>query len=366
MHAYKVLFFRKSINSYFGLVISVKPLGIMERISVLLIVVVFGMKSVLGQDQVVVGSAKVNGVSLVSINKAIDSTNVLPIKSLGANWAATIPFAFMPSHTSPELSFDLDWQWIGERIDGARNYVRELHAQGLSVMIKPQIWIGHGTYTGEIRMASEDDWVKLEENYKKYLLAFANLATEEKVEMICIGTELKHFVTDRPDYWRMLISELRTIYAGKLTYAANWDEYEDISFWGDLDFIGVDAYFPVSKKEKVSVSKLIKGWEPHKAKMDSVSVKFGRPILFTEYGYRSIGGCAVKPWDYSDAGEQNEKCQAVALHALYHVFWEDEKYCGGFLWKWYPDHKSAGGPSNKMFTVQNKKAQKTVTEMYSR
>ena len=48
-----------------------------------------------------------NGMSMVSINGAIDSTNVVPIKELGANWAATIPFAFMPSHTSPELSFDL-------------------------------------------------------------------------------------------------------------------------------------------------------------------------------------------------------------------------------------------------------------------
>lgn len=362
----KFFFLKMPINSYFGLVISVKPFGNMERICLLILVVVFGMKSVLSQDQVEIGSVKLNGVSMVSINNSIDSSHVSPITALGANWAATIPFAFMPSHTSPDLSFDLEWQWAGERIDGARNYVRELHAQGLSVMIKPQIWIGHGTYTGEIRMASEDDWVKLEENYKKYLLAFANLATEEKVEMICIGTELKHFVADRPDYWRMLISEVRTIYTGKLTYAANWDEYEQVSFWDDLDYIGVDAYFPVSKKVKTSVNKLIKGWEPHKAKMDSLSVKFSRPILFTEYGYRSIDGCAMRPWDYSDSGKQNEKSQVAALHALYHVFWEDEKYCGGFLWKWYPDHKNAGGPSNKMFTVQNKKAQKTVTEFYSR
>ncbi|MDG1331400.1 MAG: hypothetical protein P8P74_03675 [Crocinitomicaceae bacterium] len=139
---------------------------------------------------------QINGMSLVSINGEIDSTNVLPLKEVGANWGAVIPFAFMPSHTSPKLSFDLKWQWKGERVEGTRNYIRELHSQGISVMVKPQIWIGHGTYTGKILMESEEDWVKLEDNYREYILAFAKLAAEENVEMICIGTELKHFVED--------------------------------------------------------------------------------------------------------------------------------------------------------------------------
>lgn len=340
----------------------------MGRISFLLIAITtitIGVKSVFGQIEVNRGVEKMNGVSMVSINSTIDSTHVLPVAAIGANWAATIPFAFMPSHTRPELSFDLAWQWKGERIDGVRNYVRELHAQGISVMIKPQIWISHGTYTGEILLDSEADWLILEENYKKYILAFARVAAEEKAEMVCIGTELKHFVEDRPDFWKGLIADIRSIYDGKLTYAANWDDFDKVSFWGDLDFIGVDAYFPVSKKNKATVKQLIKGWKPHKTKMDSLSLKLKRPVLFTEYGYRSIDGCAMKPWDYSDEGQQNEKSQVIALHALYEVFWKDYNYCGGFLWKWYPDHENAGGPTNKMFTVQNKKAQKTVMERYS-
>jgi hypothetical protein len=184
----------------------------MVRIVVLLIVLIVGTKSGLSQMSENKNQAKVNGMSMVAINGVIDSSNILPLKELGTNWAASIPFAFMPSHTSPELSFDLDWQWKGERIDGVRNYIREFHKQGISVMIKPQIWIGHGTYTGKILMESEDDWVKFEDNYREYILAFAKLATEENVEMICIGTELKHFVEDRPEYWKELIKEFRKGY----------------------------------------------------------------------------------------------------------------------------------------------------------
>ena len=329
-------------------------------------VLIIGVKASVGQIKENGNHRKINGMSMVAVNGTIDSTNVLPLKSLGTNWAAAIPFAYMPSHTSPELSFDLDWQWKGERIEGVRNYIRELHAQDIAVMIKPQIWIGHGTYTGKILMESEEDWKKLEENYRKYILAFAQLANEEKAEMLCIGTELKFFVQDRPVFWRELIVELREKYSGKLTYAGNWDDFDGVVFWGELDFIGVDAYFPIVKKKKSSIKKLVAGWEPHKTKMDSMSLKFGRPILFTEYGYRSISGCAIKPWDYSEAGTQNEKAQQNALRAFYQVFWEDENYSGGFLWKWYPNHLEAGGPKNKMFTIQNKRAETTVKNTYSR
>lgn len=288
------------------------------------------------------------------------------MKSIGTNWAATIPFAFMASHTSSEVVFNLDWQWKGERIDGVRNYIHELHAQDIEVMIKPQIWIGHGTYTGTILMESEADWLILEENYRKYILAFAELAEEENVKMLCIGTELKHFVNHRASYWRALIKEIRTLYSGKLTYAANWDDYEEVAFWDDLDYIGVDAYFPVSKGVNAKVSSLVDGWRPHKLKMDSLSLKIGKPILFTEYGYRSISNCAVKPWDYSEEGKPDEKAQQIALKAFFEVFWNDTNYAGGFLWKWYPDHANAGGPKNINFTVQNKRAEATVKEHYTK
>jgi hypothetical protein len=40
--------------------------------------------------------------------------------------------------------------------------------------------------------------------------------------------------------------EIRKIYTGKLTYAANWDDFDKVPFWKELDYIGIDAYFPLS------------------------------------------------------------------------------------------------------------------------
>ena len=50
------------------------------------------------------------------------------------------------------------------------------------------------------------------------------------------------------------------MYSGKLTFGANWYlEYEDVTFWDDLDYIGIQAYFPLTKKENQGVDELVKG-----------------------------------------------------------------------------------------------------------
>ncbi|MFT5858638.1 MAG: hypothetical protein ACI865_000726 [Flavobacteriaceae bacterium] len=307
---------------------------------------------------------KVNGMSFVAVDHEVDAVHVTPMKDIGANWVAIIPFAYMPAATMPELMYDAKWQWLGERIEGARGHIRGMHAQNIAVMMKPQIWIGHGTYTGKISMKSDEDWGALEANYSSYILDYAKMAEEEGVEMFCIGTELKLFVAQRNEYWLKLISSVREVFTGKLTYAANWDEYSGVSFWDKLDFIGVDAYFPISKEGKTKIKELKKGWKRHLNLMDTIAEKFEMKILFTEYGYRSIKNCSAKPWDYSEDAKVDQKSQCVALEALYQVMWKNDNFAGGFLWKWHADHGDAGGKENSMFTVQNKEAAAVVEKYY--
>ena len=46
-------------------------------------------------------------------------------------------------------------------------------------------------------------------------------------------------------YWIELIQKVRAVYQGQLTYAANYDNYQEVDFWEHLDFIGINAYFPL-------------------------------------------------------------------------------------------------------------------------
>ncbi|MFT6245422.1 MAG: hypothetical protein ACJA0U_002916 [Salibacteraceae bacterium] len=305
---------------------------------------------------------RVNGVSLVSERFLLDSIHVPPIVRIKANYVAVIPYCFMPYKDSGTVFYGDNNQWEGEGLNGTRVAIQELHKQGVKTMIKPQIWVAHGVFTGKIEMKSEEEWVKFEKDYGAYIMAFARIAAEENSAIYCIGTEMQLVVKSRPQLFSRLIKQVREVYKGKLTYAENWDCFENVKFWGELDYIGIDAYFPISKAGNPKKKDLDLGWSKYIPIFDSLSSAVERKIIFTEYGYRSIRKCAATPWSYSvtKKGEIDQRSQVRALTAIYDNIWDQDFFAGGFLWKWYPNHQEAGGKHNSMFTVQNKLAEKTV------
>lgn len=137
---------------------------------------------------------------------------------------------------------------------------------------------------------------------------------------------------------------MREHYKGKLTYAANWDEYKRTPFWTQLDYIGIDAYFPLTDARTPSLEQLKEGWEPWKANIAALAKRHERPVLFTEFGYRSIDYTARRPWEAnrSDTG-LNLQAQVHATQAILEEFWKEEWFAGGYVWKWFLAHETAGG-----------------------
>ncbi len=309
---------------------------------------------------------KINGVSFVASRDAIDQEHVTPVVNVNANYAAIMPFGFIRDLKHPKIIYNTDRQWFGESKEGAKQYIEVLKKKHIKIMMKPQIWVWRGEFTGYIKMDNEADWKILETSYSKFILDYAKLAEETKSEILCIGTELEQFIVNRPEYWNNLISEIRKIYKGKLTYAANWDEFKRTPFWKQLDFIGVDAYFPVSDKQTPTVEECIKGWQQHKNTIGNLSKKLKKPVLFTEYGYRSVNYTGKEPWK-SDRSmtSVNLDAQTNATQALLETFWDEEWFAGGFVWKWYHNHHAAGGKSNTRFTPQNKPVESVLKLHYS-
>jgi hypothetical protein len=311
-------------------------------------------------------SIKWTGLSFVASPQKIDSKEIEVMTSVNANYAAIMPFAFMQNLNSSAIHFDHPKQWWGEKSDGASETIRMCHEKGMRIMLKPQIWIGHGEFTGFIEMKTDEDWQKFETNYSQFILKFAKVAEKEKVDIYCIGTELGRFVKERPTYWKNLIAEVRKVYSGKLTYAENWDCYDKPKFLKDLDYVGVDAYFPLSDEQNPSIDEIRKGWQSHISSMDKCFKETGKPILFTECGYRSVDYAASKPWefDHKDAGV-NEELQVRLTQAMFEL-WDKDWMAGGFIWKWFPFHERAGGPTDTQFTPQNKLAEKTIAEFFKK
>ena len=233
------------------------------------------------------------------------------------------------------------------------------------IMLKPQIWVWRGEFTGDIVMESEENWKKLEASYTSFALTYAKLAEEMQVEIYCIGTELEEFVKARPEYWTDLIQKIRGIYKGKLTYAANWDEYTRTPFWKDVDYIGVDAYFPLSDERNPKKEEMALGWQKWKTNLAQISSEIDKPVLFTEFGYRSMDYTAKKPW-LVDRNEMdvNLQAQSDALGVTFEEFWKEDWFAGGFIWKWFIHHNDVGGSGNNRFTPQNKPAETVIKAHY--
>ncbi len=308
---------------------------------------------------------KINGVSFVASREKVAQKHVEQLLQVHANHAAVMPFGFIRDINSPDIVHNTDRQWFGETKSGAKQYVELLQKNGIEIMLKPQIWIWKGAFTGTLKMNSEAHWKQLEASYDDFILTYARLAEESRVPILCIGTELEQFVTNRPDYWKGLIKRIRGVYNGKLTYAANWDEYTRTTFWEDLDFIGIDAYFPLSDEKTPSVEQLKEGWQPWKEKIATLSKSKEKPVLFTEFGYRSMDFTAKKPWlvDRNDESV-NLEAQVNAKKAIFSEFWTEDWFAGGYVWKWFINHEKSGGDKDNRFTPQNKPAQQVISDVY--
>lgn len=141
-------------------------------------------------------------------------------------------------------------------------------------------------------------------------------------------------------------------YTGKLIYAASWgaatdgvsvSEYDHITWWDAVDYIGVDAFFPLTQNADVTVPDLVNAWHGKGldlrgngdiyGKLEKLAGTFNRPVLFTGAGYVSAAGANGDPLGAtSDSPDQNE--QLNDMQALFQVFSGAPFWQGVF---WYSD-----------------------------
>ncbi len=306
----------------------------------------------------------ISGVNMEAPPNPVDSTCFNNMHRIGAKWVSLIPFAFSrPGQTM--VQFNADRQWWGEREEGIVACIQLAHAANMKVMLKPQVWIGGGSYTGHFTCENESAWKEWEQSYLKYILHNAIIAENNKADLFCIGTEMDAAVKERPLFWSTLIDAVRKIYKGEITYAANWGSFKEFASWEKLDYIGIDAYFPLSNAVTPSVDELVNGWQPHFTDIQTFTALKKKPILFTEYGYRSIDKCAKEPWLSNNTGPVNMQAQQNAYEALFKKFTPQSWFAGGFLWKWHVNDARAGGLANNNYTPQNKPVESTIKKWYN-
>ncbi len=305
------------------------------------------------------------GITLALGPESASTEDFKSIVELGCNTIGLVPIIFYDEKTN-HLHQNSYTDWKGLSDMGLISYIRMAHDHGLKVMLKPQIYINEA-WAGEIEL-DDTEWEDFEKQYRSYILNYAHLAEEEKVALLCVGTEMKTMVNHNSQFWFKLLDDVRERYSGKLTYSANWDAFEKIDFWSELDYIGISAYFPLSNKTQPSVQELNKAWKSVRNKIRRYSLKNGKPVLFTEFGYLSTDEASNKHWiieENFDKYNVNESAQYNAYESLFSQFNEQAYWKGGFIWKWYTQGFPRPDNFDKDYSPQGKKALECIKKWYN-
>lgn len=312
-------------------------------------------------------SPNMSGLNFVAPPEPFSNDPMTEVKAVSAAWIAVIPYAYTRSGEA-SVRYNSEWQWWGERPEGVAKTIKLAKAAGIKVVLKPQVYVP-GSWTGDLDYDSKQEWENWERDYEAYIMPFVAMADSMEVPVFCIGTEFKIGARKREAFWRKLIKKVRARYSGKLIYAANWDEYLDVPFWDALDMVGINAYFPLIQKATPSVQELQQAWKPHRAAIRQFYVKTKKPIVFTEYGYLSVDGCAYNTWELEAKVKKlkiNEQAQSNALEALLSTFWDEPYWHGGFIWKWFPNMRGGEGYNVRDYTPQGKQGYETLQRWYGK
>lgn len=337
--------------------------SLIYRLTCFIIIQFLLLGSGFGQSRV----ETMKGITMVAPPSKIGHKEMKALKDVNTEWIALVPFGFSRID-EPSIRFNQDRQWWGEKEEGIIECIRLAHENDIKVMLKPQVYI-HNSWVGDVDFDNEKDWLDWEKGYSDYIHFYGKMAADNKAELYCIGTEYKIAVQKRTKFWKNLIKEIRTYYSGELIYSSNWDGYEKVPIWDDLDYIGISAYFPLTEQKTPTVNSLNVKWRPIRNKLEKFAKKYDKSIVFTEYGYLSIDKCAWRGWELEKnihGKPINEKAQANAYNSLLRTFWDQEWWGGGFLWKWFPAGMGHEGYPERDYTPQGKLSEHTIREWYGK
>jgi hypothetical protein len=289
------------------------------------------------------------------------------LAALGTQWIAVIVNGYQDAIASTAISWGTA---PGATEADLIHVIGTAHRLGLRVMLKPHVDLGDDStrWRGQIGTTFTDaqrrEWFA---NYRLALVRMAGLAQFHQVEQLCVGTELEGLSGFAAE-WRALVAALRAVYRGKLTYASNHDgEEARIAWWDALDLIGVDAYYSLVDQDTPTVDELKRAWSDlgYVRLLQGMHARFGKPVVFTEIGYRSIDAAAFRPWEWDRKAPINLTAQAHAYRAAIETF-SPLDWFGGFFWWSWDAAPTSRGPADDGYTPDNKPAEYVLRRYYRR
>jgi hypothetical protein len=289
-------------------------------------------------------------------------------RAMGATWVAITPFGRVAGLAGTGVDLTFESPFAENRVDVVRA-VEMAHARGLHVMLVPHLWVETGEWRGEMDPKTDVGWDRWAKSYARFLRTWATVAESAGVEMLSVGVELRSWVTTtRAPSFEAIVTDVRRVFHGLLTYSANWDDVEDTVVLGKLDVVGLNAFYPLSDRNGASDEELLAGARAIRQKVHALGERWGKPVVFTELGYTTRPDPAVKPWLWPDAMDNvvvDEAAQARAYRALIAPLLEEPDFAGFFVWRLYADPDDVSQEAPWGFSPRGKLAEVVMRDAFA-
>ena len=231
-----------------------------------------------------------------------------------------------------------------------------LHARelGLHVILKAMVNCRDGSWRAHIRfldpaVPGEPTWEEWFPSWEEHVNAVADMARDNRAEMLCIGCEMVGADPREAD-WRHLIAGVRTRYNGPISY--NCDKYQEdrLTWWDAVDVISSSGYYPLHEIEENFL------------RIERAARSAGRPFMFMECGCPSRRGSQHRPNDWRFGEGTDMEAQAQWYEAFTDALLRHPLIRGTGWWDWSATrlYASAYGPDNNGYCTYGKPAENVL------
>jgi autotransporter-associated beta strand protein len=222
--------------------------------------------------------------------------------------------------------------------DTIRQVIDAAHVRNLAVQLRPLVDLANDPSHWRGEITGGTTWFNSAGGYGDYIRHMADLAQSKNVEQFSVGVELEATAAQEAN-WRNLIGSVRSRYTGQLTYAANWGNPaigSTVNWWDAVDYMGIDAYYPLTGVNNPTPAQLQSAWANRAAQIESYhnSINPNQPLLFTEAGYMNYDGTNTQPYGFVAGAPNDQHEQADSYQALLGAMTPKNYFKGVQWWAW--------------------------------
>ena len=280
------------------------------------------------------------GMNLVwwgqTIEPAVLNQSLDNMAAVGVDHLAVNVFWFQNNISSTQVA--PNYNLYSPQAATVNQIIDAAHAHGLAVMLRPMVDLSNDPSHWRGEIIGGTSWFNNAGAYGDFVRQMADVAQAHSVEMLSVGAELEATAAQTTN-WQSLISSVRSRYSGSLTYGANWGNPavgSSIAWWNSVDYLGIDAYYPLTNKTNPTFAELQSAWQTRANQIESYrnSVAPTKSVLFTETGYMAYDGTNIAPYSFNSGAPIDETEQADAYRALLSVMTTKPWFAGTYWWAW--------------------------------